>query len=195
MSRLSPLKREEMPEFEELFCDAEKRGREVPNLLRVLARKPEILRALRELRRVTISDGKVSKELKNMVAQLSSLSAGCNYCAAHNAGFAIDMGLAREKEDQLWNYETSDLFTEAERAALRLAQSAVQTPNAVTDEDFDNLKQFYDEEAIVELLSVIGVFGFYNRVNDTLATKLENYPKSIAEKYLTKQGWVVGKHE
>jgi len=195
MSRLSPLKREEMPEFEELFCDAEKRGREVPNLLRVLARKPEILRALRELRRVTISDGKVSKELKNMVAQLSSLSAGCNYCAAHNAGFAIDMGLATEKEDQLWNYETSDLFTEAERAALRLAQSAVQTPNAVTDEDFDNLKQFYDEEAIVELLSVIGVFGFYNRVNDTLATKLESYPKSIAEKHLTKQGWVVGKHE
>ena len=194
MSRLSPLKREEMPEFEELFCDAEKRGREVPNLLRVLARKPEILRALRELRRVTISDGKVSKELKNMVAQLSSLSAGCNYCAAHNAGFAIDMGLSAEKEDQLWNYETSDLFTEAERAALRLAQSAVQTPNAVTDEDFDNLKQFYDEEAIVELLSVIGVFGFYNRVNDTLATKLENYPKSIAERHLTKQGWVVGKH-
>ena len=194
MSRLSPLKREEMPEFEELFCDADRRGREVPNLLRVLARKPEILRALRELRRVTISDGKVSKELKNMVAQLSSLSAGCNYCAAHNAGFAIDMGLSAEKEDQLWNYETSDLFTEAERAALRLAQSAVQTPNAVTDEDFDNLKQFYDEEAIVELLSVIGVFGFYNRVNDTLATKLENYPKSIAEKYLTKQGWVVGKH-
>ena len=195
MSRLSPLKREEMPEFEELFCDADRRGREVPNLLRVLARKPEILRALRELRRVTISDGKVSKELKNMVAQLSSLSAGCNYCAAHNAGFAIDMGLSAEKEDQLWNYETSDLFTEAERAALRLAQSAVQTPNAVTDEDFDNLKQFYDEEAIVELLSVIGVFGFYNRVNDTLATKLESYPKSIAERHLTKQGWVVGKHE
>ncbi|MFL2668549.1 MAG: carboxymuconolactone decarboxylase family protein [Alphaproteobacteria bacterium] len=194
MSRLSPLKREEMPEFEELFCDADRRGREVPNLLRVLARKPEILRALRELRRVTISDGKVSKELKNMVAQLSSLSAGCNYCAAHNAGFAIDMGLSAEKEDQLWNYETSDLFTEAERAALRLAQSAVQTPNAVTDEDFDNLKQFYDEEAIVELLSVIGVFGFYNRVNDTLATKLESYPKSIAERHLTKQGWVVGKH-
>ena len=194
MSRLSPLKREEMPEFEELFCDAEKRGREVPNLLRVLARKPEILRALRELRRVTISDGKVSKELKNMVAQLSSLSAGCNYCAAHNAGFAIDMGLASEKEEQLWNYETSELFTEAERAALRLAQRAVQTPNAVSDEDFDNLKQFYDEEAIVELLSVIGVFGFYNRVNDTLATKLESYPKSIAERHLTKQGWVVGKH-
>ena len=194
MSRLSPLKREEMPEFEELFCDADRRGREVPNLLRVLARKPEILRALRELRRVTISDGKVSKELKNMVAQLSSLSAGCNYCAAHNAGFAIDMGLSAEKEDQLWNYETSDLFTEAERAALRLAQSAVQTPNAVTDEDFDNLKQFYDEEAIVELLSVIGVFGFYNRGNDTLATKLESYPKSIAERHLTKQGWVVGKH-
>jgi len=195
MTRLRPLAREEMPEFEDLFVDAEKRGREVPNLLRVLARKPEILRALRELRRVTIAGGKVSKELKNMVAQVSSFSAGCNYCAAHNAGFAMDMGIPADKEEQLWNYETSDLFNEAERAALGLAQSAVQSPNAVTDQDFDDLKQYFDDEEIVELLSVIGVFGFYNRVNDTLATKLEIHPKSVAEKHLTKHGWVVGKHE
>ena len=195
MTRIRPLDREEMPEFEDLFIDAEDRGREVPNLLRVLARKPTILKALRELRRVTIAEGRVSKELKNMVAQVSSLSAGCNYCAAHNAGFAIDMGILPEKEDQIWNYETSELFCEAERAALRLAQNAVQSPNAVTDEDFVQLKQFFDDEQIVELLSVIGVFGFYNRVNDTLATKLELHPKSVAEKYLGDQGWVVGKHE
>jgi len=195
MPRMKPLLREEMTDFEDLFLNAEERGREVPNLLRTLARKPQILKALMELRKVTIASGTVSKELKNMIAQVSSMSAGCNYCAAHNAGFAIDMGISDEKENELWDYERSDLFVEAERVALRLAQSAVQVPNAVTDEDFVSLKLYYTDEQIVEILSVIGVFGFYNRVNDTLATELESFPSQAGEKYLSKHGWELGKHK
>ncbi len=183
-----------MPEFEDLFVDADRRGREVPNLLRTLARKPEILKALRELRRLAIAPGTVSKELKNMVSQMASLSAGCNYCAAHTANFAIDMGIPDEKEEALWDYENSELFSAAERAALRIAQGAVQVPNMVTDEDFAELHRHFTDEQIVEILSVIGVFGFYNRVNDTLATELESSPIEAGRKYLGKHGWEIGKH-
>lgn len=194
MSRLKPLKREEMSEFEELFIDAEKRGKDVPNLLRILARKPEILKALRELRRVTIASGSVSKELKNMIAQVASMSAGCNYCAAHNADFAIEMGISEEKENGLWDYEKSPLFNEAERAALRIAQGAVQVPNAVTDEDFFSLREHFSDVQVVEIMAVIGVFGFYNRLNDTFATELETSPIKAGERYLGRHGWKLGKH-
>ena len=194
MPRLAPLSREEMPEFEDLFVDAEKRGREVPNLLRTLARKPEILKALRALRAAALAPGSVSPELKNMVSQMASMSAGCNYCAAHTANFAIDMGISDEKEDALWGYESSPLFSDAERAALRVAQGAVQVPNMVTDEDFVELRTHFSDEQIVEILSVIGTFGFYNRVNDTLATELESSPLRTAERLLSRHGWEVGKH-
>lgn len=183
-----------MPEFEELFVDAEKRGREVPNLLRTLARKPEILKALRHLRAVAIAPGTVSKELKNMVSQMASMSAGCNYCAAHTANFAIDMGISEEQENALWDYENSELFSAGERAALRVAQGAVQVPNMVTDEDFAELRRHFTAEQIVEILSVIGVFGFYNRVNDTLATELESSPMEAGRRYLSEHGWEIGKH-
>ena len=39
MSRLRPLKREEMPQFEDLFSDADSRGREVPMAFSPVIRK------------------------------------------------------------------------------------------------------------------------------------------------------------
>ena len=128
MTRIRPLDREEMPEFEDLFIDAEDRGREVPNLLRVLARKPTILKALRELRRVTIAEGRVSKELKNMVAQVSSLSAGCNYCAAHNAGFAIDMGIPPKKKINYGIMKQVNYFVKLKGRPLDLPRMLSKAP-------------------------------------------------------------------
>ena len=192
--RLEPLARDDMPEFEDLFVAAERRGGEVPNLLRTLARKPEIVKALMHLRATVMAPGALSAELKNLVSQVVSMSAGCSYCAAHTVRFGADMGIPENRQDALWSYETSPLFSEAERAALRVAQGAVQVPNLVTDEDFTELHRHFSADQIVELLSVIGVFGFYNRVNDTLATELETPSIDAAERHLAGHGWEIGKH-
>ena len=45
------------------------------------------------------------------------------------------------------------------------------------------------------MLSIIGLYGFFNRWNDTLATPLEDGPKAFAEKTVAKAGWTPGKHE
>ena len=45
------------------------------------------------------------------------------------------------------------------------------------------------------MLSIIGLYGFFNRWNDTLATPLEDGPKAFAEKAIGKAGWTPGKHE
>jgi alkylhydroperoxidase family enzyme len=103
-------------------------------------------------------------------------------------------GVSPEKEAALWEYETSDLFTAAERAALHVARGAGQVPNAVTDEDFDELKKHYSDEQIVEILAAISTFGFFNRYNDTLATELESSPLQAAKEILEPRGWDVGKH-
>src|SRR6266567_4012819 len=48
--------------------------------------------------------------------------------AAHHGA---PSGISAAKEDALWKYETSPLFSAAERAALRFAQYSAQVPNAV----------------------------------------------------------------
>jgi len=65
----------------------------------------------------------------------------------------------------------------------------------VTDADFDDLKKHFTEYQIVEMLSIIGLYGFFNRWNDTLATPLEDGPKAFAEKAISGAGWTPGKHE
>ena len=104
------------------------------------------------------------------------------------------VGVSAEKEDALWEYETSPLFSEAERVALRVAQGAAQVPNAVTDDDFNALKRHYTEAQIVDIVAVIALFGFLNRYNDTMATELESSPIEAGRRFLAEKGWTVGKH-
>ena len=63
-----------------------------------------------------------------------------------------------------------------------------------TDEDFEDLRKHFTEYQIVEIVSVVSMFGFLNRWNDTLATPLEDEPIEFGEKHLAGNGWSVGKH-
>ena len=136
----------------------------------------------------------IDPQLRNIVSQMASRAAGCGYCMAHTAHTAERVGIAAEKENALWDFERSPLFSEAERAALRVAQRAAQVPNAVTDADFGELKKHYTDAQIVDIVAVISLFGFLNRFNDTMATELEASPMEAGKRFLAKKGWSIGKH-
>lgn len=196
MARISPINRADVPELEDIFERAEKALGFVPNSFFAMGRSPGILRAFTRLAREVIGvPGKVPLPLKRMVAYMASRAAGCLYCSAHTAESASEMdGVPADKIAAIWEYEHSPLFDEGERAALRMAQAAGTTPNAVTDEDFDELKKYFDEDQIVELVAAVCLFGWLNRWNDTMATDLEERPLEFGETNLTASGWVPGKH-
>ena len=56
-----------------------------PNSYRVMARNPELTRAMRELALVVVYSGKVDIALKWLVGHVASRAAGCRYCSAHTA--------------------------------------------------------------------------------------------------------------
>ncbi|MGA0032603.1 MAG: carboxymuconolactone decarboxylase family protein [Burkholderiales bacterium] len=114
---------------------------------------------------------------------------------AHTAGAALRLGVEAEKLEAVWEFRTSSLFPEAERAALEVAIAGAAQPNAVTDEMFAELKKHWSEGQIVEIVAVIANFGFLNRWNDTMATPLEEEPIHVGEKHLAKSGWNLGKHQ
>ena len=113
---------------------------------------------------------------------------------AHTAGAALQLGIEDRKLEAVWEFRTSPLFPDAERAALEVAIAGAAQPNAVTDELFAELKRHWSEGQIVEIVAVIAMFGFMNRWNDTMATPLEEEPIEVGEKHLAKSGWSVGKH-
>jgi len=195
MPRLEPLRPEAATEFGDLFEAAKNRMGFLPNSQLIMARRPEILRAFQQLgMAINGPSSTITPELRNMVSQMASRAAGCGYCMAHTAHTATRVGIPPEKEEALWEYETSPLFSAAERAALCVAQGAAQVPNAVTDEDFAELKKYYSEAQIVDIVAVIALFGFLNRFNDTMATELESSAIAAGQRFLAARGWTVGKH-
>ena len=113
---------------------------------------------------------------------------------AHTAGGALHFGVEDQKLAAVWEYQTSPLYNAAERITLDFAIAAASVPNVVTDAMFAELRKYWTEEQIVEIVGVISLFGFHNRWNDTLATPLEDEPIEVGQRYLASGGWQIGKH-
>ena len=108
-----------------------------------------------------------------MVAHVTSRANGCVYCTAHTFKNGADNGVPDDKLAAIWEFETSPLFSDAERAALRIAVTGGQCPAFATEEDMAELRRHFSEEQVVEIGSVIALFGFNNRWNALMATDIE----------------------
>lgn len=197
MARIQPLKRDDVPGLDEFFAVFEDRMGFLPNSILTMARIPELAKAFAALGRVVYRPSEnVPLSLKNMIANVASRSAGCMYCVAHTASNAVrpDSDMAAAKLDAIWQYETSPLFSGKEKAALSFARAAASVPNMAEDRHFEDLREYFSDEEIVEILGVVAYFGYLNRWNDTMATSLEPIPLSVGEKHMTGGGWTPGKH-
>ena len=93
------------------------------------------------------------------------------FSARGNASHTI---LARNlgwNDDQLAHLEDwpqREDFTAAEKAALHLAETVTRDAHSLGDEQFSELRGFYSEGEIVELLCAIGLFNYFNRFNNAL---------------------------
>ncbi|HEY5640112.1 MAG TPA: carboxymuconolactone decarboxylase family protein [Dehalococcoidia bacterium] len=194
MPNIEPLSREELAEFEPFFRLAESAMGFVPRSTLTLGHRPQILRAFAALTAAVLGPGEIDPPFKQLIAMVASVAAGCRYCQAHTSETAARNGLSTEKVAAAFDFEGSDLFSEAERSALRLARDASTVPNATTPEHFADLREHYTEPQIVEIISVISLFGWLNRWNDTMATELEEPALDFASQHLASHGWEAGKH-
>jgi uncharacterized peroxidase-related enzyme len=194
--RIKPLPPEHTPELKEQFESMRKNLGFVPNSILIMQRKPKLAKALAQMTAAIWdpADSKVDRGFKRIIAHVASRAAGCQYCMAHTAGGALHFGVEDEKLADVWNYQTSPLYSPGERTTLDFAIAAASVPNGVTDEMLAEMRKHWTEDQIIEIIGVISVFGFLNRWNDTLATPLEDEPVEIGEKFLAAHGWSIGKH-
>lgn len=184
MPRIAPLEDDELPDTVKAILTPELKhlGFRL-NDSATFARVPGLVENLSALTMAIYGqDGLIPQDLKQMISIITSTAAGCVYCQSHTVYGAEVGGVDEEKIKAIWEYEVSPLFTNAERAALRVAQGAGHAPVQVTDADFDELKKHYDDNQICEIVAVIAMFGFTNKWNDTLATEIESTPLASLKK-------------
>lgn len=77
-------------------------------------------------------------------------------------------GWSEEQISDLANFRNRSDFTDAEKAAIELAERTTLDSNRVDDEFWQELRKYYDEGEIIELLAAIGLFNYFNRFNNAL---------------------------
>ena len=93
---------------------------------------------------------------------------GCGFCTDMHTKDAAAAGETAQRLHLVATWREATVFTEAERAALDLAEQGTRIADAaggVTDEAWANAAKHYDEEQLAALVSVIAIINAYNRIN------------------------------
>jgi len=194
MTHIRPKTRQDLPELEPVLQAAESLMGFLPTSVLTMAHWPELTQAFAGLGATILAGGELDPGLKQLIAYAVSNAAGCRYCQAHTANSAEKKNVNIEKIKNAFDFESSDLFSDQERAALQVAYHAGMVPNAVDADQMQALAKHFSPKQCIEIVSVISLFGFLNRWNDTLGTTLEDAPKTFALENLSSLGWVAGKH-
>ena len=192
MTLVKPTSREQLTEMEPILTMVEDSMGFIPTSMMTMGHWPELLQTFGAFAGNVLNSGEVDVGLKQLIAFVVSNAAGCRYCQAHTSHTAAKRGVSVEKINAAFDFETSDLFDEAERAALRVALHAGIVPNAVEPTHMEVLNQHYSARQCVEIVAVISLFGYLNRWNDTMASSLEETPLAFASVNL--RDWEIGKH-
>ncbi len=148
-----------------------------PNALLTMARRPGMLPAILGLLRIVVwSEGAIPVPLRLLLACEASRGAGCLYTAAHVVHAAHHAGVGWDKLAALPDYGRDPLFTAEEKRALAIATAGSALPVADARAAFEEAKQVFNDDGLIEIVSAVSAFGWFNRWNSLMRTELEAVP-------------------
>ena len=95
---------------------------------------------------------------------------GCSACVDSGAKAARKAGETEERLATVVAWREAPYFSDAERAALALAEAATRLadrPDPVPDEIWDAAAAHFDEKQLAGIVLMVGVTNLYNRLNAT----------------------------
>ncbi len=137
-------------------------------MFRTMAHRPEIFETIIAHMEAVLNIGTLPKgpegacDRAHLAAQPNYLLPGVAYCDCAKAG--VDRRATKRTARCLGDvgvYGTGD-------AAIRLAEVMTLDAHRYGEAEFTRLRSFYTEGEIVELLAAIGLFNYFNRLNDLL---------------------------
>ena len=114
--------------------------------------------------------GGVDRATLELVHLRASQINGCSACVDSGARSARKAGETEERLATFAAWREAPYFSDAERAALALAEAATRLadrPDPVPDEVWDAAAAHYDEKGLAAIVFMIALTNLFNRVNAT----------------------------
>ncbi|MEM9329562.1 MAG: hypothetical protein AAGA85_28140 [Bacteroidota bacterium] len=137
------------------------------------------------------------------------MGSGCVHCQVHGSfgvfqEFESDYINEKIPADELpgiiayiqamMDFERSDLFTDAEKAAFRLARDAGPMPSRTTADHIEELRRHYSDREIQEILANCVLTAWLATTMQSQATVTDHKSMSWALRNLAPKGWNPGVH-
>jgi AhpD family alkylhydroperoxidase len=112
-----------------------------------------------------LSAFKLDPKLVELVKLRASQINGCGYCVNLHSWEARKAGEKEQRVFAVSAWWETPFFTDAERAALQLAEEITKIAEAgLKEETFQNAKKFYSETEIAQLIFITTVTNSWNRI-------------------------------
>ena len=130
---------------------------------------PTAMKPIQDLMQSCYTGGVPETTLELVHLRVSQIN-GCSACVHAGARQARKAGETEDRIATVAAWREAPFFTDAERAALALAEAATRLadrPDPVPDQIWDDAAGHYDEQGLAALILIIGVTNLFNRLNAT----------------------------
>ena len=177
MARIGPAKK--VPWYIRLFFLNQKRKYgAVLEPARLWARSPKVFMGVALLfGALDRRSSPIPPALRSLITVRVSQINWCRFCVDINSMMVLRRGADQAKLDALEHFRDSDLFSDAEKAALHYAEVMTRSDLQVTDADVDALRAHFNEDAIAELTGLIAFQNMSSKFNAALDVAPQGFCK------------------
>jgi AhpD family alkylhydroperoxidase len=124
----------------------------------------------------------IDPALRSLVTVRVSQINACPFCVDLNSSTLFNRGVRMEKVDALGDWRRSSLFDTREQIVLAYAEAMTRSEQRVDDPMIDDLKRYFDDDAIVELTALIAFQNMSSKFNSALGVPAQGFCKRPSER-------------
>ncbi|MFT5425467.1 MAG: alkylhydroperoxidase family enzyme [Gammaproteobacteria bacterium] len=156
-------------------------------MMGAIAHQPDLLKTILPVFESFFIAGRIPAHQFEMMRLKTGEINRCGYCMTVRAAGVVDE--VGPKEEAFMGEIDESAFTRREYLGIKLAEYMAGDPNYIPDEFYDDLKEAYTKEEVVELIFACSVFNFGNKFNITMrldTTEESDYEKEMAYPFVPK---------
>jgi AhpD family alkylhydroperoxidase len=158
------------------FWNQKRRYGAVLESARLWARTPRVFAALALLYgTLDRRSSPIESTLRSLITVRVSQINGCHFCVDLNSFIVLRRGIDPDKLTALAEFDTSPLFSEREKAALSYAEAVTDSNGRVSPVHFEQLRRYFNDDAIIELTALIAFQNLSSKFNAALGVEPQGF--------------------
>lgn len=111
----------------------------------------------------SLSESGLPADLKALIELRVSQVNGCAYCCNLHTNESLKQGVSKDKIESLPEFDSSSLFSDAEKEVLKWAESLTNLDGNKKVQN-TNLAKYFSEKEIVDITICISLMNSFNRL-------------------------------